>query len=196
MGKTFGTRQSEAAADACEHVEVITFLLYCCKEYSSAGHDYNPELVEQKTLIPSCPSGPPVSDKQCWSHTRGWLLRKWLIEIKAKNRTCFFVCFFWWIWSERNILKRTSFPWNDLLEHERAKWSVSPWCTCAVPSSQNSIVLFYIETLRAEAHKAWFSGAENAISMETDICNLTELHRSCVKGGHSRQGWAMYETEG
>lgn len=94
MGKAFGTRQSEAAADACEHVEVITFLLYCCKEYSSAGHDYNPELVEQKTLIPSCPSGPPVSDKQCWSHTHGWLLRQWLIEIKAKNRTCFFCLLF------------------------------------------------------------------------------------------------------
>lgn len=46
-------------------------------------------------------------------------------------------------------------------------WSVLQWCTCAVPSSQKSIVLYYIETLRAEAHKAWFSGAENAVSMET-----------------------------
>lgn len=58
---------------------------------------------------------------------------------------------------------------------------------CSSLQSEKYCSLFYIETLRADAHKTWFSGAENAISMETDICNMTELHRSCIKGGHSRQ---------
>lgn len=88
------------------------------KEYSSAGHDYNPELVEQKTLIPSCSSGLPVSDKQCWSHTHGWLMRKWLIEIQAKNRTCFLFAFFY------EYDQKETF-WKEHHFHGTIYWSMS-----------------------------------------------------------------------
>lgn len=56
------------------HMEAITFLFSSSTDSSSAGHDYNPELVEQKTLLLCLPSRLHVSE----------MLQS--PEIQAKNR--------------------------------------------------------------------------------------------------------------
>lgn len=52
------------------HMEAITFLLSSPTDCGSAGHDYNPELVEQKTLLLSLPSRLHVSLQQRCSKGR------------------------------------------------------------------------------------------------------------------------------
>lgn len=46
------------------HMEAITFLFYSSTDCSSAGHDYNLQLVEEKTLLLSLPPGLRVSEQQ------------------------------------------------------------------------------------------------------------------------------------
>lgn len=53
------------------HMEAVTIRFYSTStDHSSAGHDYNLELEEEKTLLLSLPSRLHVSDQQCWSKRR------------------------------------------------------------------------------------------------------------------------------
>lgn len=79
------------------HMEAITFLFYSFMDYSSAGHDYNRELLERKTLLFF------LFLLGCMFQTSSAGVNAEMLqspEIQLKNRT---TCF----WSNllRNILK-------------------------------------------------------------------------------------------